>query len=54
MFFLCVCLSLSQYLIGGIAVIDVDDWQANTTYKNCSANDRLVKWFWQVRTQTDT
>ena len=39
----------AQYLIGGIAEIDVDDWQKSATYKNCNANDLLVRWFWQVR-----
>jgi len=39
-----------QYLISGIAEIDIDDWMHHTTYKNCSENDKVIKWFWQVRT----
>lgn len=36
-----------ELLIGGIAEIDVDDWIANSVYRDCTADDQLVKWFWK-------
>lgn len=36
-----------ELLIGGIAEIDVDDWQKNTNYKGFSANDQAILWFWE-------
>lgn len=36
-----------ELLIGGIAEIDVDDWIANSVYRDCKADDQLVKWFWK-------
>jgi E3 ubiquitin-protein ligase NEDD4 len=38
-----------EFLIGGIGEIDVDDWQTNTEYKSgYTADDQVIKWFWQV------
>lgn len=36
-----------ELLIGGIAEIDVDDWKAHTVYRDCAADDPIVKWFWK-------
>lgn len=38
-----------ELLIGGIAEIDVDDWQKNTLYKGYTADDQVIQWFWKVR-----
>lgn len=37
-----------ELLIGGMAEIDIEDWQKHTDYRNCSANDQIVQWFWKV------
>merc|ERR1711902_41498 len=37
-----------ELLLGGIGCINVKDWRANTEYKNCSANERLILWFWRL------
>jgi E3 ubiquitin-protein ligase NEDD4 len=36
-----------ELLIGGIADVDVDDWQRNTLYRGFSAEDAVIKWFWE-------
>ncbi len=36
-----------EFLISGIAEIDVADWKANCIYRNCSADDPMVQWFWK-------
>jgi E3 ubiquitin-protein ligase NEDD4 len=36
-----------ELLIGGIAEIDVDDWVANTVYRDCTYEDKLIGWFWR-------
>lgn len=35
-------------LLAGESSIDVQDWQAHTLYKNCTAADLQVHWFWQL------
>ncbi|KAI8866352.1 HECT-domain-containing protein [Ramicandelaber brevisporus] len=37
-----------ELLLGGIATIDVDDWEANTVYRDCTKDDELVRWFWKI------
>jgi len=35
-----------EYLVSGIADIDLDDWQRNTVYKGYDPNDKVIRWFW--------
>jgi len=37
-----------ELLLGGIGCINVKDWRDNTEYKNCTANDRVILWFWRL------
>jgi E3 ubiquitin-protein ligase NEDD4 len=37
-----------EFLISGVAEIDVADWKANTIYRNCSAADAIVAMFWRA------
>ena len=37
-----------QYLMGGLAEIDVEDWKKNTEYDGYTANDDVIVWFWKV------
>jgi E3 ubiquitin-protein ligase NEDD4 len=37
-----------ELLLGGITDIDVEDWQKNTEYKNCSPTDQIIVWFWKA------
>lgn len=37
-----------EFLISGIAEIDVKDWKANTIYRNCSATHPIIDWFWKA------
>ncbi len=37
-----------ELLIGGIADIDMDDWQKHTEYKGYVANDETVQLFWKA------
>lgn len=37
-----------ELLFGGVAEIDVDDWQKNTEYRNYSPTDETIRLFWQV------
>eukprot|EP00045_Choanoeca_perplexa_P012032 m.129844 g.129844 ORF g.129844 m.129844 type:complete len:760 (+) comp15859_c0_seq2:37-2316(+) len=37
-----------ELLIGGISVIDVNDWRVNTDYREYSAQSSAVKWFWEA------
>ncbi len=39
----------TQLLIGGVAEIDVDDWEKNTEYRNYTVHDVTVVTFWRVR-----
>ena len=41
--------SLPQYLLGGLAEIDVNDWKSNTEYSGgYTSNDLPIIWFWKV------
>ncbi len=35
-------------LLAGESGVDVEDWQAHTLYKNCSEDNHVVKWFWEI------
>lgn len=35
-------------LLAGEDCIDVQDWQAHTLYKDCSAAEEEVQWFWEL------
>eukprot|EP01134_Creolimax_fragrantissima_P006842 CFRG6842T1 len=37
-----------ELLMSGEINIDVDDWKANTTYKDTDVDDDIVKWFWKI------
>ena len=34
-------------LLNGPQHINVQEWKSSTLYKNCSATDKLVGWFWK-------
>ncbi|OMH85471.1 E3 ubiquitin-protein ligase RSP5 [Zancudomyces culisetae] len=36
-----------EFVLGGLATIDIDDWKANTVYKNYNEMDMPVVWFWK-------
>ena len=43
------CLLLLQYVLCGLAEINVADWERNTVYSNgYKADDDAVIWFWKV------
>lgn len=37
-----------EFLISGVAEIDINDWKANTIYRNCLAGEQMVSWFWRA------
>jgi E3 ubiquitin-protein ligase NEDD4 len=37
-----------ELLIGGIAEIDVEDWKKHTDYRGYTAEDEVIKFFWQT------
>ena len=37
-----------QYLMGGLAEIDVEDWKRNTEYNNYLSTEQPIVWFWKV------
>ncbi|KNC54438.1 ubiquitin-protein ligase E3 [Thecamonas trahens ATCC 50062] len=38
-----------EYLISGLGTIDVDDWQAHTTYSGpFSSSHKQIRWFWDI------
>jgi E3 ubiquitin-protein ligase NEDD4 len=37
-----------QYLLGGLAEIDVEDWKRNTEYSGFWPNDQVIVWFWKA------
>ena len=39
---------LQILLDGMLQELDVNDWEANTNYYNCTHNSAVIKWFWQV------
>lgn len=43
-----------ELVIGGLNVIDVDDWRTHTVYKNCAASDPICVWFWKVVEEFDS
>ena len=38
----------TQYLMGGLPEVDVEDWKKNTEYDGYSVNDDVIVWFWKV------
>lgn len=38
-----------ELILCGLPTIDIDDWENNTNYSGtCTADDEVVKWFWQI------
>ncbi|XP_064390613.1 uncharacterized protein LOC135338422 isoform X2 [Halichondria panicea] len=37
-----------EYLLGGLAVIDMDDWRRNTDYDGYAPHDNVAVWFWKA------
>ena len=37
-----------ELIICGLGEINADDWAANTEYRNCTADDDVVQWFWKA------
>jgi len=37
-----------EILLCGMQEYDVDDWQKNTVYRNCTKTSKQVMWFWQA------
>ena len=33
----------------GMQELDVEEWEANTIYRNYTRNSKQVQWFWQVQ-----
>ena len=33
----------------GMQELDVEEWEANTIYRNYNRNSKQVQWFWQVQ-----
>ena len=44
----------TQYLLGGLAEIDVEDWKRNTEYNGYWPNDKNIVWFWKAVENYDT
>ncbi|KAL5481313.1 hypothetical protein EMCRGX_G021449 [Ephydatia muelleri] len=42
-----------EYLMGGLAEIDVEDWKRNTEYIGYKATDDIIVWFWRVVSNYD-
>lgn len=40
-----------KLMINGVEEIDVTDWQNNTEYEDCSADDPVIRYFWEVVTE---
>ena len=38
----------TQYLLGGLAQIDVEDWKKNTECHGYYEQDNTVVWFWKA------
>ena len=38
----------TQYLMGGLAQIDVEDWKRNTEYTGYNATEQVIQWFWKA------
>ncbi len=43
-----VTLCVFQYLLGGLAQIDVNDWKKNTELRGYLQTDQTIVWFWKV------
>ena len=44
-----------EYLLCGLAEIDVNDWRTHTVYANgYTANDDVIIWFWKAVENFDT
>jgi len=39
---------LIKFLISGIKIIDMDDWENNTEYEGYQKNDITIIYFWEV------
>lgn len=37
-----------EELLSGLCEIDVEDWRRHTQYLRCTAESKVVQWFWQV------
>jgi len=37
----------------GMQELDVDEWEANTNYRNYNRNSKQINWFWQVYYTTE-
>ncbi|EEB08801.1 HECT-type ubiquitin-protein ligase E3 Pub1 [Schizosaccharomyces japonicus yFS275] len=42
-----------ELLIGGISEIDLEDWKKYTEYRSYTANDQVIKWFWELIEEWD-
>ncbi|KAL5481307.1 hypothetical protein EMCRGX_G021442 [Ephydatia muelleri] len=42
-----------EYLMGGLAEIDVEDWKRNTEYDGYTAKDDVIVWFWKAVSNYD-
>ena len=42
-----------EVMLCGIQEIDVDDWEANTTYRNYTKTSKQILWFWQFVREID-
>jgi atrophin-1 interacting protein 4 len=42
-----------EVMLCGIQEIDVNDWEANTTYRNYTKTSKQVMWFWQYVREID-
>lgn len=38
-----------QLMLIGMQELDVDEWEVNTIYRNCTRSSKQVQWFWQVQ-----
>ena len=43
-----------ELIICGLGEINTQDWAANTEYRDCSAEDDVIKWFWIAVDRMDT
>lgn len=40
--------SFLQLMLIGMQELDVNEWEANTNYRNYNRNSKQINWFWQV------
>ena len=43
-----------ELLLGGMAEIDIEDWEKNTEYRNYSKEDAVIQNFWKAVRSFDT